>query len=184
MWIVVASALVLGLLAVLYQAFGSNPREVPFMLRGKAAPTFDLPVLDGNGKRVALGDLAGKPVILNFWASWCGPCKAEHPVLDRAAQVYGDRYQFYGVVFEDTEDNARDFLRRYGHGMTQLVDERSSVSVDYGVAGVPETYFIDANGVIVDKHVGPLTPKTFEMRIAQLEKSMKSPAPAAQGGLP
>lgn len=183
-WIAVAAVLVLSLLTVLYNAFGSNPREVPFMLRGQAAPAFELPVLDGNGKRVSLASLRGKPVILNFWASWCGPCKLEHPVLDRAAELYGDRYQFYGVVFEDTEENARGFLRRYGHGIEQLVDERSSVSVDYGVAGVPETYFIDANGIIVDKHVGPLSPKLFEMRIAQMEKAMRESAPAAQGGMP
>ena len=107
--------------------------------------------------------------IIDWWASWCGPCKYEHPVMDRASQIFGDKAHFYGIVFEDTEDNARAFLRQHGNRMTQLVDERSSVSVDYGVAGVPETYFIDANGIIIDKYVGPMNPKAITEWMEQLE---------------
>jgi cytochrome c biogenesis protein CcmG/thiol:disulfide interchange protein DsbE len=93
---------------------------------------------------------------LNFWASWCAPCQLEHPTLTRAAQRYGNEAHFFGVVFEDTVENARNFARQTDPSFPQLVDPQSRMAVDYGVSGVPETYFIDAEGIIRDKAVGPL----------------------------
>jgi cytochrome c biogenesis protein CcmG/thiol:disulfide interchange protein DsbE len=156
-----------ALLAVLYQGFGRDPREVPFMLKGQPAPIFELTAMNG-GQQVSLEALKGRPVVINFWASWCGPCKMEHPVLEWGHREFGDQAHFLGVVFEDTEENARGFLARHGASFPQLLDPRSRVSVDYGVAGVPETYFIDAQGTIVGKHVGPIDPQTLAERIRQL----------------
>lgn len=168
-----------GLLVVLAKGFGRNPHEVPFMLQGKPAPGFVLRALD-SGEKVSLEELKGRPVVLNFWASWCGPCKMEHPVLEWGAEQYGSQAVFLGVVFEDTEDNAREFLRQMGASFPQLVDPRSRMAVDYGVAGVPETYFIDANGIIRGKHVGPIDPQSLAMRI----KDLTMPAPAAAAAEP
>ncbi|XXF80876.1 redoxin domain-containing protein [Myxococcaceae bacterium GXIMD 01537] len=165
----------LALLGVLYKGFGRNPHEVPFMFQGQPAPDFTLRTLEGN-EEVSLEKLRGRPVVINFWASWCGPCKIEHPVLEWGAREYGGRAQFLGVVFEDTDDNARKFLRQMGESFPQLSDPRSRTSVRYGVAGVPETYFIDAQGTIRGKHVGPIDPETLAQRLRELE----APAPAAQ----
>lgn len=97
-------------------------------------------------------------------------------MLEWGAREYGNQAQFLGVVFEDTEENARRFLDRYGESFPQLMDLRSRTAVDYGVAGVPETYFIDAQGIIREKHVGPIDPETLVQRIRELSE----PLPAAQ----
>ncbi|NMO21863.1 redoxin domain-containing protein [Pyxidicoccus fallax] len=170
-------ALSLGLLVVLFKGFGRNPHEVPFMLKGQPAPNFVLRSLD-SGEKVSLEDLKGRPVVINFWASWCGPCQMEHPVLEWGAREFGSQAVFLGVVFEDTEDNARQFLARHGASFPQLMDPRSRMAVDYGVAGVPETYFITPSGTILDKHVGPIDPQTLATRIRQLNGSAAPSAPA------
>ena len=162
--------LCLGLLAVLARGFGSNPREVPFMLKGQAAPPFTLRAMD-SGMRVSSEQLKGRPMVINFWASWCGPCKMEHPVLEWGAREFGQQAQFLGVVFEDTEENARQFLQEMGASFPQLIDPRGGISVDYGVAGVPETYFIDAQGTIRGKHVGPIDPQSLANWIRELSTS-------------
>lgn len=173
----------LGLVVVLFKGFGRNPREVPFMLRGQPAPEFFLKRLD-NGEPVRLSSLQGKPVVINFWASWCGPCRQEHPVLEWAGREFGDEVQFLGIVFEDSEDNAKTFLTQFGDpGYPQLFDPSSPAAVAYGVAGVPETYFIDASGVIVDKHVGPVNRGVMISQIDQLLKRGGSqPVANGEGG--
>ncbi|WP_224362232.1 TlpA family protein disulfide reductase [Hyalangium versicolor] len=162
-----AVALCSALLVVLLKGFGRDPHEVPFLLSGKPAPAFTLRALE-SGKPVSLAELRGRPVVINFWASWCGPCKMEHPVLEWGSREFGSQAVFLGIIFEDTEENARGFLQEMGASFPQLVDPRSRISVDYGVSGVPETYFIDANGVIMGKHVGPIDPQTLANRIREL----------------
>ena len=170
LWIGLALTAVAGvLLFVLAKGFGRDPHEVPFQLRGKPAPDFTLRRLD-TGTPVKLSDLRGKPIVLNFWASWCGPCKMEHPVVSMAARRYGQEFQFFGVVFEDTEENARVFAGTPDPSFPQLVDERSRMAVDYGVTGVPETYFIDAQGIIRDKVAYPIDPRTMAEKLAALKQ--------------
>jgi len=163
------AAIAAVLLFVLAKGFGRDPHEVPFQLRGKPAPDFTLKRLD-NGTPVKLSDLKGKPLVLNFWASWCGPCKMEHPVVTMAAQRFGQEVQFFGVVFEDTEENARAFAGAPDPRFPQLLDERSRMAVDYGVTGVPETYFIDAGGIIRDKVAFPIDPATMMKKLAALKE--------------
>jgi cytochrome c biogenesis protein CcmG, thiol:disulfide interchange protein DsbE len=149
-------AVVVGLLFFAFaRGFGRDPHEVPFMLKGKPAPDFKLTRLD-TGEAVTLAQLRGQPVVLNFWASWCGPCKMEHPTLTRAARRHQGQARFFGVVFEDTAEDARKFARPIDPSFPQLLDPQSRMAVDYGVTGVPETYFIDAEGIIRDKYIGPL----------------------------
>lgn len=165
--VILIGLLSLGMLVVLYGGFGRNPREVPFMLRGKPAPTFVVRRLD-NGQPLRSEDVKGRPLVLNFWASWCAPCKTEHPVLEWAAREFGEDALFVGVVFEDQEEKAKAFLRRYGASFLQTYDPKSRMSVDYGVAGVPETYFVRADGTIQDKHVGPIDPTSMVRQLRAL----------------
>jgi cytochrome c biogenesis protein CcmG/thiol:disulfide interchange protein DsbE len=171
------SAACAALVIVLAKGFGRDPHEVPFMLRGQSAPPFALKTLQ-TGEIVSLEELRGKPVVLNFWSTWCGPCRVEHPVLDWAFREYGAQAHFLGAIFEDTEENARGYLARAGSPYPQLVDPKSQMAVDYGVAGVPETYFIDAEGIIRDKFVGPISRNAFA---AQMRSVM---GPRASAELP
>ncbi|MFN0062241.1 MAG: redoxin domain-containing protein [Myxococcaceae bacterium] len=166
----IASALVVALLFVLARSFGRDPHEVPFGLEKKPAPNFRLRPLDG-GTELQLQALRGKPVVINFWASWCNPCAAEHAVLEWGAERFGTSTHFLGIVFEDTRENALGFLREYGTRFTQLEDPRSKTAVDFGVAGVPETYFVDADGIIRSKHVGPIPVDTLVKRVEELQAS-------------
>lgn len=157
-----------ALVLVLYAGFGRDPHAVPFMLTGKPAPDFSLKRLD-NDQVVSLAQLKGRPVVINFWATWCGPCAEEHPVMVWAAQEFKNRAQFLGVVFEDTPENALKFLQERGGTMPQLVDPKSQMAVDYGTSGVPETYFIDRQGIIRGKHVGPIDPQTLRADLTALD---------------
>jgi cytochrome c biogenesis protein CcmG, thiol:disulfide interchange protein DsbE len=171
----VAVALAAGLLLFAFaRLFGRDPHEVPFGLRGKPAPDFTLTRLD-TGETITLRQLHGHPVVLNFWASWCAPCQLEHPTLARAAQHFAAQARFFGVVFEDTPENARAFARPLEPSFPQLVDPQSRMAVDYGVSGVPETYFIDAEGIIRDKVVGPMLDL---QEVASRLDALRSPAPA------
>jgi cytochrome c biogenesis protein CcmG/thiol:disulfide interchange protein DsbE len=122
---------------------------------GQPAPTFTLPALDGEGS-ISLGDLKGKPVVLNFWASWCVPCKQEAPVLAAAHREWASKgLVFLGVDSQDTTKDGRAFEAEYGIGYRSVVDGGALMS-RYGVVGFPETFFIDERGTIVAKFVGPL----------------------------
>ena len=166
-WLAIAALGAIVLMVVLYRAFGIDPRKVPFLLQGKPAPAFTVTDLR-TGAPVSSDQLKGQPYVLNFWATWCGPCKMEHPVVDWAARTWGDRVRFYGVVFEDTAENARKDLDARGWTYPQLLDPESRMAVDYGATGVPETYFIDASGVIVDKFVGPLDPESARNHLERI----------------
>lgn len=180
-WLVTLGAIAVcaSLVLVLKAGFGRDPHAVPFLLSGKPAPAFTLRALD-SGKPVSLEQFKGRPVVINFWASWCGPCRQEHPVLDWGARQFGSQAQFLGIVFEDTEENAVAVLQEQGASFPQLIDPRSRVSVDYGVSGVPETYFITSDGIILGKHVGPIDPQSLTDRIKELTARSSGAAATAR----
>lgn len=164
----------LGLLAcvpliwVLANAFGKDPRALPEnTLGGKPAPTWTLTDLDGVEHD--LEALRGTPVVLNVWASWCRPCLAEHPNLLQAADRYRGRVAFFGLSYDEDKDVARGWLARYGSNYPTLFDPGHLTAVDYGVTGVPETYFIDRDGVVHNKVVAPMS---FPAIVEQLEEML------------
>jgi cytochrome c biogenesis protein CcmG/thiol:disulfide interchange protein DsbE len=148
---------VVPLLGILIANLGRDPHTVTSPLIGRPAPPFTLVPLGGGGP-VTLDALRGRPVVLNFWASWCVPCVQEHAALTSAARAMGSDVQFFGIVYEDDEARAKDFLARHGSAYPSLMDPESKTAIAYGIFGVPETYFISPGGTIADKFVGPLTP--------------------------
>jgi cytochrome c biogenesis protein CcmG/thiol:disulfide interchange protein DsbE len=155
-WLLVP-LVVLPVAWLLVQGFGRDPRQVASPLLQREAPSWALTTLDGQ--RLSSQDLAGRPYVVNFWASWCIPaCVDEHPVLAAAHARYGAEVVIVGVLYQDTPADARSFLARYGDaGYAHLVDERGSLAIDYGVTGPPETFFVDARGIVRSRQWGPLT---------------------------
>jgi cytochrome c biogenesis protein CcmG/thiol:disulfide interchange protein DsbE len=152
---VIVTLVVAPLIWVLAAGFGHDPHAVPFVLENRPAPAFSLTTLDG--KTVSLASLRGKPVLVNFWSSWCEPCKAEHEALQSSARTYADRVQFLGIVYEDSPQNAEQYLKARGNTFPQLLDPDTHTAIDFGVAGVPESFFIDKGGIIRRKVAGELT---------------------------
>jgi cytochrome c biogenesis protein CcmG/thiol:disulfide interchange protein DsbE len=157
---------VLPLLAVLVLNLGRDPHTVRSPLIGQTAPPFRLQTVE-SGEVVTLDSLRGKPIVMNFWATWCVPCHQEHPALVRAARALGADVHFLGVVYEDDPAQVRAFLAERGSAYPSLLDEGGRTAIAYGVAGVPETYFIDAAGRVVDKFQGALDPETLARLIAR-----------------
>lgn len=144
-----------SLVAVLMSGLGRDPKHIQSPLLGNAAPHFVLKSV-GSGETIDVAKLRGKPVVLNFWATWCGPCWEEHPVLNETARAHPE-VQFLGVVFQDDEAKIQDFLQRRGAAYPTVIDDGGRTAIRYGVGGIPETFFLDANGTIVAKHDGALT---------------------------
>jgi cytochrome c biogenesis protein CcmG/thiol:disulfide interchange protein DsbE len=159
-------AVVVPLVAVLLLNLGRDPHTIDSPLVGRKAPEFTLHPLDG-GAPVTLASLRGRPVVLNFWATWCVPCFQEHPLLVSAARGLGERVHFIGVIYEDSEEQVKGFLARQGIAYPALVDPGSRTAIAFGVFGVPETYFIDAEGRIAAKHVGPLDAESLRAKLEQ-----------------
>ena len=144
-----------------------NPREVPSPLIGKPAPPFQLPQLHEPEKTFSQKDVAGKVWLLNVWASWCGPCRDEHPIWVDLAKA--NVAPIYGLNYKDKRADSIAWLKRYGDPyVLSASDLKGSIGIDYGVYGVPETYVIDKQGVIRFKHVGPVTPTVLKEKILPL----------------
>jgi cytochrome c biogenesis protein CcmG, thiol:disulfide interchange protein DsbE len=160
---VIITAIVVGLL---FMGLGKNPNEIRSPLLGRPAPAFALREA-GTGRTVDVAQYRGKPTVINFWATWCGPCWEEHPVLVAGARSHPE-VQFVGVVFQDTEEKILGFLEQRGVSYPTVVDDRGKTAIAYGVAGVPETFFLDANGVIVAKYSGPLNTTDLEQELRKV----------------
>ena len=166
-WLLVP-LLVVPLGWLLFTGFGRDPREVASPLIGRAAPEWTLTTLDGG--RLASDDLRGRPYVLNFWASWCIPaCVDEHPVLADAHERHGEDLVVVGVLYQDEPVDAEAFLARYGDaGYDHVVDEGGRLAIEFGVTGPPETFFVDADGIVRDKQFGPLTRDAMADRLGAI----------------
>lgn len=137
-------------------------------IQARPAPAFSVPLFLGGTFQLA--EQRGTPVLINFWASWCIPCEDEAPALERAARRYGDRVAFIGVNVQDTDANARAFLRRFGVTYPNGRDASGEVAVEYGMSGVPETYFVDRDGQLVRKWQGPLDDERLRQFLDELTR--------------
>ena len=168
-----AVALILGLALTLTLAFRRDPHDIRTGTVGKPAPAFTLPNLNGTGT-VSLEQYKGQVVVLNFWASWCVPCKEENPALTDFWERYrGTNVVLLGVVFQDSTNAAREYTARLGNTWPTAVDESGQVALGYGVFGPPETYFIGADGVIAGRHIGPIDAATLINGVETLRRAAK-----------
>ena len=144
--------------AFLFKGLGMNPREIPSPLIGKSVPDFALPLLEQPETQITNKDLLGKPYLLNVWATWCVSCRAEHETLVRLART--GKVDIYGLNWKDDRREAQTWLRQLGNPyVANIFDKKGRTAIDLGVYGAPETFVVDAQGVIHYKHAGPVTPQ-------------------------
>jgi cytochrome c biogenesis protein CcmG/thiol:disulfide interchange protein DsbE len=147
-----------------------DPALLPSALIDKPAPAFDLPGL-GAKPGVASADLSGKVVLVNFFASWCAPCRVEHPLLMRLAEE--GRVTLYGVDYKDKPEDATKLLAQLGDPYGRIgVDRDGRTAIDFGVYGVPETYIVDKTGRIRFRQVGPISPEIWDQVLMPLLKQL------------
>ncbi|HXA17971.1 MAG TPA: redoxin domain-containing protein [Thermoanaerobaculia bacterium] len=163
--LIIGVVIVAVIVFVLFAGLGKDPAIIDSPLIGKPAPPFALKAV-GSGETIDLESLRGKPVILNFWATWCGPCYEEHPTLVANARNLPN-VQFVGVVFNDEENKIMRFLAERGTAYPTLLDANGKTAIAYGVGGVPETYFINPAGTIVAKYAGPLSTEELQTNLAK-----------------
>lgn len=177
-----------ALLAALFlvRLFSGDASRIPSALIGKPAPAFDLPPLAGlkDVPGLSTEDLRkGHVSLVNVFASWCGPCRQEHPVLmaiARDAALKEKGVELYGLSYKDEAKNALEFLEEGGNPFARIgVDPAGRTAIDFGVYGVPETFVVRGDGVIVYKHVGPLTPSAVATTLLpEIEKAQAGSSPS------
>lgn len=174
--------------ALLFFGLTRDPGRIPSPLPGRPAPDFALEVMDlqastpasavagvpanssGPANTIRLAQQRGQVVILNFWASWCLPCRDEHAALMETAAAYrDDGVRFYGILYNDSPGAARRWLAEMGgQAYPTLLDPGTRTAIDYGVYGVPETFFVAPDGRVAYKHMGPVTRGLLVARIEEL----------------
>lgn len=158
---------------LLAYGFMRDPRYIQSPLIGRQAPDFTLKLFDGG--TLSLKELRGKVVLVNFWASWCPPCRAEAPALEAGWQKYKNKnVVFVGVNIQDTEKDARAFIEEFGITYLNGWDLSRKVAVDYGVWGIPETFFLDWEGRITYKHVGAVEMGIMAVKLGEALKGIVS----------
>jgi cytochrome c biogenesis protein CcmG, thiol:disulfide interchange protein DsbE len=165
----------LGLAAIFLMQLvsGRDVAEIPSALIGEQAPETNLPPLEGvDLPGLDSQNFAGKVTLVNVWASWCAPCREEHPLLLALSQ--DKRFGIAGLNYKDAPENARRFLGSLGNPYAAIgVDQAGRTAIDWGVYGVPETFLIGRNGKILFKHVGPLTEDAVTgVLLPEIEKAL------------
>jgi cytochrome c biogenesis protein CcmG/thiol:disulfide interchange protein DsbE len=152
---------------------GYDPHTLPSALLDKEAPRFVLTGLN-DGAGVSRDALKGGPVLINFFASWCVPCRVEHPLLMRLSEH--DHVSLYGIDYKDKPEDARKLLTQFGDPYRGIgLDRDGRVGLDFGVYGVPETYVLDGTGHIRKRFVGPLTAQQVDKELLPLLKELGRP---------
>ena len=170
-WAAIAAAIVFMLLAIIFAGrFGGDPSISTSPLIGKPAPTAPIALLDGTGE-VSLNDFPEDIIVVNYWASWCLSCRGEHPALLQAATGYEDRgVTFISINYQDTHPNAVGWLDELGWSeeTVYVVDEGSATAFEWGVLGIPETFFVDRDGIVVGKVSGPVSYQLLARTLDQI----------------
>jgi cytochrome c biogenesis protein CcmG/thiol:disulfide interchange protein DsbE len=169
-WLALAPLGVLGALALLFATFGlhHDPHFIPDALVGKVAPIETLPALQTGAPSVLKPDAQGGPILVNFFASWCGPCWEDTPAL---LSLQAEGVKIIGVAYKDDPTNTKAFLAKLGDPFTTvLVDRNGQVGIDYGVDAPPDTFLIAPDGKVLAKHAGPLTVTDATNLLAQIDQ--------------
>ena len=162
-----------ALVVVLVLAFRRAPTDIRTGTVGKPAAAFTLQRLDGSGM-LTLAPTDGKVVVVNFFASWCIPCKEENPALVRVYERYrASDVLFVGVLYQDARDSGLKYVKDNGVTWPTASDDDGRVAFSYGVFGIPETYFIGADGVIAGRHIGPIDETTLVNGIETLRAQVR-----------
>lgn len=159
-----------GLVALL--VVGSARKEPLTGASGAARvnrPAEDLTLPLFNGGNIILSSLRGKPVVINFWASWCPPCREEAPILEAVWRRYKDKdVIFIGVNIQDAEADARAYIKEFDITYPNGPDIRGKITIDYGVSGIPVTFFVNREGLIISRWVGAISERVLVSRIEEL----------------
>ena len=170
-WVVIAAGLVFVVIAVIFAGrFGTDPGISSSPLIGEQAPNSQIALMDGSGT-IAVDDFAGDIRVVNYWASWCLGCRTEHGALIQAADDYADSgVTFIAINYQDSPSNAKGFLDELGTSPVTVytVDEGSRTAFEWGVLGLPETFFVDRAGVVVGKVSGPVSYGLLSQTIDQI----------------
>lgn len=173
----VVGILTVVLAVVFASRFGQDPRLSPSPLIGRPAPDNVLNVVESDAT-LSLAELRGDIVVVNFWAPWCVPCRYEHPDLLRLVDDYGGfGVSVVGITYQSTEGAVVEYLDELGRGYPVVMDDRSRAAIEFGVRGVPETFFVDRDGIVVAKVAGPIT---YELASATLDRIIVGVAPDAE----
>ncbi|MFL5297139.1 MAG: DsbE family thiol:disulfide interchange protein [Phenylobacterium sp.] len=177
-WLAALPLVALAALAILFAGYAlhRNPHVEPHTLVGKPMPDLTLPDLSG-GQPARLKDaLQAGPLLVNFFASWCGPCEIEHPVL---MAMHGRHVRMVGIAYKDAPPNTQGLLTRMGDPYAQtLVDRDGRAGIEFGITGVPETYLIGRDGKVLAKHTGPLSEADAQ---ALSDQALDAQAPGVTG---
>ena len=172
-WKIVLPLAGLPIVGLLAWGLTQDPHAVPTPLVGTPAPDFAKETLQGDTFRLAsVGDV---PVVINFWASWCVPCQEEHPILVDFERRYRGRVRLIGVLYEDTRSNGIRWYQERGGSWTNILDPRGRLAIEYGVRGVPETFFITGDRHILYHYPRPVTPDTLEVWVSKLLATDSTP---------
>jgi cytochrome c biogenesis protein CcmG/thiol:disulfide interchange protein DsbE len=170
-WGVIVAGLAFVVLAVIFAGrFGTDPGISSSPLIDKPAPNSEIALMDGSGS-VTIGDFEGDILVVNYWASWCLGCRAEHEALLQGADAYADfGVTFIAINYQDSPGNAEAFLDELGWSPVTVytVDDDSRTAFQWGVLGLPETFFVDRDGIVVGKVSGPLTYELLSRTIDQI----------------
>lgn len=148
-----------------------NPRDLPSALIDKSLPEFQLYALEPETKQLSLADLKGEPFLLNVWATWCVSCRVEHPYFMKLQQ---QGVKIVGLNYKDKRKKALDWLAQLGNPYAlNIFDEEGSMALDLGVYGAPETYLVDANGIVKAKFVGVVNAEVWQRQFAPIYQQLQ-----------
>ncbi len=157
----------------LYKGLDNDPRFVPSPLIGQPAPEFSLPVLGDENTVFTPAQMKGKVWLFNIWGTWCAACRVEHPLLVELAKR--DVVDIIGLNYKDENDLAIRWLDQLGDPYVfTAVDQSGRIGIDWGFYGAPETFVVDKQGIVRDKHIGPLTPADLQNTILPLVAKLKA----------